>query len=127
MPSDIRRFVLAMPSIPHLEAIFLLRGTRTRVWEVNEIAKNLYVDEETASGVVQRLCCIGICAPAPDCSDRFIYQPESTELDELITRVAGYYSRNLIEVTNLVHASSGPGSTQRIQQFADAFKLRKEE
>jgi len=127
MPSDIRRFILAMPSIPYLEAILMLRDKPERAWDANAIAKYLYVTEDTARRVIMHLCSIGICAPVAACSDRYIYQPESACLDELIGRVTAFYSRNLVQVTNIIHANSDSGQSQKIQQFADAFKLRKEE
>ncbi len=45
----------------------------------------------------------------------------TTELDGIVTRLAELYRQKLIPVTNLIHSKQN-----RIQQFADAFKLRKD-
>ena len=51
------------------------------------------------------------------------YQPATAELDVLVASLERYYSQNLIEVTNMIHASSRRHS--RIKEFADAFKWGK--
>jgi hypothetical protein len=50
--------------------------------------------------------------------------PASTELRELVDQLAIYYPRNLIEVTNMIHAKAK--ATSRVQMFADAFKFNKD-
>ena len=49
------------------------------------------------------------------------YRPNSKELKVMLDRLAEIYARHLVPVTNLIH--SKPKS--RIQEFADAFQLRK--
>jgi len=50
------------------------------------------------------------------------YQPGSLVLSQMVNRVAEIYSEQLVPVTNLIH--SKPKS--RVQEFADAFKFRKD-
>ena len=51
------------------------------------------------------------------------YHPRSHRLAQLVDQVAEFYARYLIPVTNLIHAKP----RTRVQEFADAFKLRKVE
>lgn len=122
LPDDIRRFLLAIPSIPYLETILLLRGAPGEKWDTRRVAQRLFLGEEKISGMLPDLCNTGICEVVAGAPDLFIFKPQSPALAELIDRVASYYARNLIEVTNMIHTKN---SSQRIRQFADAFQWRK--
>jgi hypothetical protein len=60
------------------------------------------------------------CAPPAD--DCFCYAPSSETLRARIDQLADLYSTRLVEVTLLIHASLD----RKAQQFADAFKWRKD-
>ena len=123
-PEDLRRFVLtSIPSVPFLEALLLLRANPAQKWQAVTLAERLYVRERTAQSLLEELCRAGMCvpcdAPAHDC---YQYRPSSEALRERIDALAGLYSRHLVEVTMLIHSSLD----RKAQQFADAFKLRKD-
>jgi hypothetical protein len=120
----LRRFIFSIPSVPHLEAMLLIRGT-AMPWDAVQLARRLYLPEERAAGLLKDLRAAGICTAQPDQADDLLYryQPASDELHHLIEALADYYSRNLIEVTNMIHAQSR--RHMRIQQFADAFRWGK--
>jgi hypothetical protein len=121
---DIRRFILVIPSIPYLEAMLLLRNTSSQLWVAEKLAQSLFIQRETAEDVLKDLCTAGICVCQESDADQFKYQPRSGEIDAIIGRLAKLYAENLIEVTNIIHSNAN--RNQRIQQFADAFKWRKE-
>jgi hypothetical protein len=123
---DMRRFILTLPSVPHLEAMLLLRSEPERQWEADALARQLYIGQEQAARVLDDLANAGICAAGPLSAARYSYRPHAQELDDLIGRLADFYSRNLIEVTNIIHANSRASQAQKVQRFADAFKWRKE-
>ena len=52
----------------------------------------------------------------------FHYAPATSELRERLDAVAQAYSANLVGVTGLIHSRID----KRAQQFADAFRLRKD-
>ena len=122
LSSELRRFIHSIASIPQLEAILLLQQAPEHVWTETTLAQRLYLNKEQAAIMLKELCEAGICAPAPNTHNNFVYAPISTELRKLINQLAVYYPRNLIEVTNMIHSTSG----QRIKQFADAFKFFKD-
>lgn len=122
LSDDMRRFILAIPSIPYLETILLLRDSPEQKWDIRQVARRLFLGEEKISGMLQDLRDAGICAAVEPASELFVFAPQSPDLAQLIDRVADYYAHNLIEVTNMVHSKDG---TQRIKQFADAFQWRK--
>lgn len=126
MSDDVRRFIFALPSVPHLEAILLMRRSAGTFWQADALAKHLYISEEQAARLLKDLCMAGICADDPAASACYSYRPDSAELARLIDRLSDFYARNIIEVTNIIHANAPKNQSKKIQQFADAFRLRKE-
>ena len=125
IPEDLRRFILtSVPSVPFLEAMLLLRADPTQQWESAMLASRLYIRERVASQVLADLCTAGIAqpcdAPATHCHR---YAPASEALRDRIDRLADLYARQLVDVTHLIHSSI----ERQAQQFADAFRLRKDE
>lgn len=122
---ELRRFIQTIVSIPHLEAMLLLRQFPEREWEEKAIAQRLYLGREQVAVMLGDLAAVGICRAVADAAGKFIYAPAYSELSDLIDQLADYYSHNLIEVTNMIHAKANAG--RRAQQFADAFKFKKDQ
>ena len=123
LSDELRRFIQTIESIPHLEAMLLLHKESTQVWDEIEIAKRLYVNSDIATSMLADLCTMKICMPN-SAGEGFIYAPSSS-LIELIDQLGKYYSCNLIQVTNMIHAKANAGRRARL--FADAFKFKKED
>lgn len=124
LPEDIRRFILnSVPSVPYLEAILLLRTDPDVGWDVPRLASRLYVAERQAAEVLSALAAAGI-ARSEEQGDAilFRYAPATAELRERLDALAQVYSANLVGVTDLIHSRID----KRAQQFADAFRLRKD-
>jgi hypothetical protein len=118
---DLRRLIFAIPSIPHLEALLLMRR-EPQPWEAPRLAQRLYLPAERAAQILADLVAAQLCGAAGDMPGAYRYAP-APETEALVDRLQRYYSRHLIEVTNMIHANSRPHS--RIREFADAFKWRK--
>jgi hypothetical protein len=124
IPEDIRRFILtSVPSVPYLEAILLLRTDPDVGWDVPRVAARLYVAERQAAEVLTALAAAGITSGEDQGETTlFRYAPATPELRERIDALAQAYSANLVGVTDLIHSRGD----KRAQQFADAFRLRKD-
>ena len=124
IPEDLRRFVLtSIPSVPFLEALLLLRANPAQQWDSDMLARRLYVRERSAEVLLEDLCRAGMVAPCPDAMRRsYRYQPHAEHLRERIDALADLYAKHLVEVTLLIHSTLD----RKAQQFADAFKLRKD-
>lgn len=119
LPPDVRRFVLtSVPSVPYLEAVLLLRADPGQGWDAAALARRLYVPERTGTELVAQLRDGGV---ASDEAGTVRYAP-SPELGELLERVAHAYATDLVTITGLIHSRID----RRAQQFADAFRFRKE-
>lgn len=124
IPEDIRRFVLtSIPSVPHLEALLLLRGT-PGLWSTAALAERLYLGEKQATVLLDDLCHSGmaVASAAEIPPAAYCYQPTSELLRATIDSLADFYARHLVEVTHLIHSKHD----RKAQQFADAFKWRKD-
>ena len=64
IPDDVRRFLLgAIPSVPHLEALLLLRAEQSESWTAARLARRLYVDEVAAAPLLRDLHGAGLLQP----------------------------------------------------------------
>lgn len=123
IPDSVRRFVLGnIPSVPYLEAILLLRGDPARHWDAQRTAERLYLRPQVARELLNQLAAAGVAAPEGGTPGCFRYQPTSPELATMLDQVAAAYTGNLVGVTELIHSRID----KRAQQFADAFRWRKE-
>ena len=120
LPAEVRRFILtSVPSVPYLEAVLLLRAEPAKDWDAAELARRLYVPERTGAELLEQLRASGMAQTFAEPAVR--YAP-TAELADLIDRVAQAYASNLVGVTDLIHSRID----RRAQQFADAFRFRKD-
>lgn len=123
LADELRRFVLtSIPSVPYLEAILLLRSDPEGLWDAPLVARRLYLGERQAHELLVQLVAGGIAQPEVPASPRYRYQPASAELAARLDALAAAYAANLMGVTDLIHSRID----KRAQQFADAFRLRKD-
>jgi hypothetical protein len=121
VPDEVRRFILtSIPSVPYLEALLLLRGNADASWDALRAAARLYIGEAQALGLLHALLEASIARRLEDGS--FVYGPGNPQLREVLDALALTYSQNLVGVTDLIHSRV----EKRAQQFADAFRWKKE-
>ena len=119
IPDDARRFLLGViPSVPHLEALLLLRGNPVG-WSLAQLAGRLYIDVPTATTLVEDLAAAGLATcTAEGCR----YTPADPSLAATVDAVAVLYARHTVAIAELIQSTSD----RKAQRFADAFRLRKE-
>ena len=125
IPADVSQFILdRIDSIAQLEAVLLLRGSPDSWSEPKVVAERLYITEDNARAVLDRLSQRGLLLAMDVGKGRaYRYRPETGELREMVDRLAYYYAKHLVPVSNLVHAKA----RKRLEGFAEAFKLSSEE
>ena len=120
---EVRRFIFtSIPSVPHLEALLLLRNEPHVVWSNADLSQRLYVSERIAAALLADLASAGMVAAEAGSPAGVRYSPKSIELRTRIDELATAYSKYLVEITHLIHSKAERGA----HQFADAFKLRKD-
>jgi hypothetical protein len=124
IPDDVKQFIADnIDSVAELEGLLLLRRNQEIDWSIEDVARGLYTNWQQAEDVLARLYLLGFLARKESSPPTYRYQPDSPELAEMVDRVGEIYSKYLIPVTNLIHSKP----ETKVQQFADAFKLRKKE
>ena len=122
LSAETQRFILlAVPSVPYLEAMLLLRGAPQLGWDAQQIARRLYLSEKAAHGLLDQLYAAGVVSESGDGPGSFCYSPQTEHMRSMIDGLADIYSRNLIGVSNLIHSKTN----MKARQFADAFVFRK--
>lgn len=120
LPQDLRRFILtSIPSVPYLEALLLLRGESQRSWSAAEAARRLYLPEQRATELLAGLVGAGIARQE---SLGYRYSPATEELAAILDQLATHYSADLVGISDLIHSRVD----KKAQQFADAFRIRKD-
>lgn len=119
---ELRRFILtSIPSVPYLEALLLLHSESNSLWTSTSLAKRLYISDKQAQELLTQLLDAGIAKIGSD-PNYFCYGVASDDLHAHIKAIALVYSKDLLEITHLIHSKTD----RKAQQFADAFKLRKD-
>lgn len=105
IPDDVRQFVvLAVPSVPYLEALLLMRRSAPATWSAAALAASLYLNDKDASALISRLLQAGVAQRG---GDALRYAPPPA-VAALIDRLAEVYADNLIGVSMLIHAAGAP-------------------
>jgi len=123
IPEDIEQFIVEkIDSVAEMEALLLLRSKPEASWSIASLAKRLYIAEEQTAIVLDHLCREGLLTISSNEQPSYRYQPMSLELQNSVDRVAEMYTKHLVPVSNLIHSKP----RARVQEFADAFRLRKD-
>jgi hypothetical protein len=123
IPEELRRFIhTSVPSVPFVEALLLFReaSERGESLSVDQIARGLYVSDRHAAAIVEELYTARIVESVGD-RGAYRYAP-GAQLAQHLDGLAKFYRSRLVEVTSLIHSRTG----RMAQQFADAFRLRKD-
>jgi hypothetical protein len=123
IPENVEQFILkTIDSVAQLEGLLLLRR-ESNDWTDEELAKRLYITTKEAAAVLSRLCAAGFVRARSTNPRAYRYEPSSAEIAGMVDLLADVYARYLVPVTKLIHSKR----KSRVQEFADAFKLRKDE
>lgn len=121
LSGQVRRFILAtIPSVPHLEALLLMRAEPATAWTPLALSRRLYVDAPAAGALLVHLTEAGLFESQRDGS--YCYKPATPELAAVVAELGTEYSRNLVAIANLIHSIG----ERKAQRFADAFRWRRD-
>jgi hypothetical protein len=119
---DVKQFILdKIDSIAQLEGLLLFRDNPEVEWTSMVLAQRLYIDQQQADEVLSHLASEGFLIAKQEDKITYKYQTNSHEKTQMVDRVAEAYSKYLINITNLIHSKP----QNKVQRFADAFRLRK--
>lgn len=118
---EVRRFILAyIPSVPHLEALLLMRAEASTPWNADALARRLYIGPKVAEGLLGDLAGAGLVQPVDGGGYR--YGPGKEEVASVVAELAAAYSRHVVAIARLIHSLGD----RKAHRFADAFRWRKD-
>lgn len=122
-PPEIRRFIeQRIESLGQLEALLLLHREPERRWHPEQIAKALYVPIDVAAGLLAEFAKQGFATVVSSEEPQFSYRSNDAETHRLIDRLAAIYQERRVAVISMIYSKP----MNKVQTFADAFRLRKE-
>jgi len=123
-PADaaVVQFILdEIESVPHLEALLLIRNSRPRKWTIEDLSKRLYISREGVRILLDDLIRRKL-ALFDSVSSTYSYAT-SEDRDRVIRSLDEIYRRQVVRVSQLIH--SKPSAA--VRDFARAFRFTKKD
>jgi len=122
-PYELKQFLaLHIESLAQLETLLVFQRDPERQWIAHELARELYITADMCRGICADLVNRRLIVPG-DSLDRYRYAPADPSVDKLVGQLAQFYRERRVAVITAIY--SGP--VNKVQTFADAFRLRGEE
>lgn len=109
-------------SVGKLEILLLLARNPEKRWGVSELTLRLRSNEQMVKRHLEKLVGYQLLSFDKD-TQEYVYSPYDQEIDAVIKELIQLYSIYQVRIIQLIYET--PVST--LQQFADAFKLRKDD
>ena len=121
--ASIRTFIdQNVESVAQLEALLLMRRDPQRSWDAAEIAKALYIPPTQAGMLLGEFSSRGFVKPIAASNQRYSFGPSNAQIEEVITEIAQAHHDRPVALISLIYSKP----LNKVQTFADAFRLRKE-
>jgi hypothetical protein len=122
IPAQVLRFLEAnIDTVPQLETLLMMREESERGWLLADVASRNYTTEQRAMETLNALHRRGLVS-SEGSPPRYRYDPARDDLRALVADLARCYRRNLLLVTELIHAKPSGA----VKEFARAFDLKKD-
>lgn len=120
LDEDLKTFIQgSIRSVWALEVLLLLRSDPARLWSADELARELRATGPLVTEQVGFLQNAGLLV----CSEGCRYSPATASLDHLCERLESTYRERRGQVIKAIMAQPN----EKLQIFADAFRLRGED
>lgn len=121
-PAKIYQFLREhIRTIAQLELLLLVHRSPEKSWTVEEIAKQLYIPSSFAASILESLRKSGLVAMKDDNQQEYRFMPKSAELGQIVDELETLYRERPVATIHAIHSTS----MDTLQNFADAFRIRK--
>jgi len=121
MNEEVLAFVRgSVKSVWSVELLLFMRRRADCAWSVAELVRELRGSDFVVTESLRTLQWAGLVAPEAD--ERYRYAPASPEFERLTAQLEEVYRARPIAVAKAILSTP----SERLQTFADAFRLRKE-
>ena len=122
LPSDVRQFIAhQIESVAQLETLLLFRRDSQRLWNAEELARQLYISEQMCRVMLDDLERRRYLV-RDSASKSVRYYCADMKADAILAVLEDLYRERRVAIISEIH--SNPIS--KVQTFADAFRLRKD-
>jgi hypothetical protein len=122
-PAELEQFIaLHIESLAHLEALLLMRNESERQWDAAEFSRRLYITPDMGAGIVAELERHGFVERSGENPEYFRYRRDP-QMDRQVGDLAALYQQRRVAVITKIFSKP----VKKVQTFADAFRLRREE
>jgi hypothetical protein len=113
------------PSMRFLEVLLLLARTEPRRWSAGEITTELGAPSPEVAAELAKMVKSGLAGGGPraDGSEEFVFSPAKPAFRAGVEQLADLYLRRPVTLINALYARQKLPA----QEFADAFRIRKED
>jgi hypothetical protein len=123
-PAEIEQFIgQHIESLAQLEMLLLLRQESARNWSSFDLARQLYVTPDVCDGIIADLERRGFVLREAADSSLVRYRTGGADVDRLIDQLASLYHQRRVAVITLIYSKP----IKKVQTFADAFRIRREQ
>jgi hypothetical protein len=124
LPDDVRSYIgRNLRSAEELEVLRLLERDGARSWSAGEIGAELRSSVSAAGLRLTRLQQLGFLRRSPADEQKFRFAPHSPEAHSMALKLLAAHKDFPVTVITLIFSKASPS----IQDFADAFRLKKED
>jgi hypothetical protein len=128
LPKELQEFVIqSFDSVEELETFLLLHESASRNWTAAEISRQLQSNvvsiERRLKDLIQKKLIIQIPTITSNDKSSFCYTPVNVTLNRLALQLTSFYKTHRIRIIELLFSKS----KLKLNSFADAFKIRKDD
>ncbi|MCC6492615.1 MAG: hypothetical protein IT424_06315 [Pirellulales bacterium] len=121
-PAELKEFIAQhVESLAQLEALLIMRQDPRRAWASAELSQQLYITSDMCEGILAGLARQGFIERVEDVA-AYRYHPPP-HFARLIDELATVYQQRRVAVITEIYSKP----VNKVQTFADAFRLRRED
>lgn len=118
LAEDLLRFIdQYIDTVPHLEALLLMRQSAPTAWNVDALAARIYVKPAVAKSILDDFVRHGLVRAT---AAGHAFNEEWDAQQQILPRLAEAYSKRLARVATLIHSRG----SRPVRAFARAFQLK---
>jgi DNA-binding MarR family transcriptional regulator len=122
-PLELKQFIAQnVESLAQLVTLLHLHRDPEREWNAAELARELYISTDMCEGIIADLerRRLAVCT---DSGNRYRFHVDAAAVQQLVDLLAEYYRERRVAVITELYSKP----SRKVQTFADAFRLRREE
>jgi hypothetical protein len=123
-PADIEQFIAQhIESLAQLEMLLLMRREAGRTWTSDDLPRQMYVTPEVCTTIIADLERRGFILRDAANPNNVQYRSSGSPIDQLIDQLGDLYHQRRVAVITQIYSKP----VRKVQTFADAFRLRRDQ